>query len=67
MLANFSLHKNEKVLLYFSECSSKVSFGEIILNNLLIDDFLQTVKVEKNTPLLVVRYNYSVSLLHISY
>ena len=67
MLANFSLHKNEKVLLYFSECNSKVSFDEIILNTLPSDDFFANSKSREKHALLVVRYNYSVSLLHISY
>ena len=67
ILANFWLHEDEKILLYFSECSSKVSLGQIILNALVIDDFLQTVNVGKTHAFLIVRYNYSVSLLHISY
>ena len=48
---NFSLHVDERTLLYFSKCSRKVLLGEIILNTLLIDDFLQTVKAEKKTGL----------------
>ena len=51
ILANFWLHEDEKILLYFSECSSKVSLCEIILNTLLIDDFFANSKTREETSL----------------
>lgn len=47
ILSIFFLHEDEKILLYFFECSRKVSVDEIILNTLLIDDFCETWRYRK--------------------